>query len=60
MTKEEKLIDSIAALADEQLGGERSKTAGPLFYDIADVCRNLGYSQLERIMRQAAYHYLYD
>lgn len=35
MTKEEKLIDTIVDLADERLGGKRSRTAGPLFYDIA-------------------------
>ena len=60
MTKERKLVESIVALADERMGGERSGSAGPLFYDIADVCRNLGYSKLEYIMRQVAYHYLYD
>lgn len=60
MTKEEKLIDSIVTLADEQLGGERSRKAGALFYDIADECRTLGYVKLERIMRQVAYHYDYD
>jgi hypothetical protein len=60
MTKEEQLIDAIVNLADEQMGGERSKTAGPMFYDIATECRNLGYTRLERIMRQVAYHYLYD
>ena len=60
MTNERKLIESIVALADEHIGGERSKTAGALFYDIADVCRKLGYTRLERIARQVAYHYDYD
>lgn len=60
MTKDEKLIDSIVALADEHIGGDRSRKAGPLFYDIADECRRLGYAKLEHIMQQVAYHYAYD
>jgi len=60
MNKERKLIEAIVGLADEHLGGERSRQAKELFYDIADECRRLGYSRLESIMRQVAYHYDYD
>jgi hypothetical protein len=60
MTKEEKLIESLVSLVDERMDGVDSMTAGPLFYDIADVCRRLGYTRLERIMRQVAFHYKYD
>lgn len=60
MTKEEKLIDAIVTLADEHMGGERSKSAGPLFADIASECRKLGYTQLARIAQQVAFHYQYD
>jgi hypothetical protein len=60
MTKEDRLIGLIVGLADEQLGGERSKMAGPLFTDIASECRKLGYAKLARIMQQVAFHYEYD
>jgi hypothetical protein len=59
-SKEHQLVESIVALADEQLGGERSRRAKWLFYDIANECRDLGYSALERIMRQVGAHYDYD
>ncbi|HKV76705.1 MAG TPA: hypothetical protein VJP02_01105 [Candidatus Sulfotelmatobacter sp.] len=58
--KEEKLTEAIVTLADEQLGGERSRTAGALFSDIADECRSQGHPKMERIMRNVAHHYLYD
>ena len=60
MTKEEKLIDAIVALADEHIGGERSRKAKALFYDIAEECRRLGYSKLENIMRRVGEFYDYD
>jgi hypothetical protein len=59
-TKESRLIDSIVSLADEQLGGERSKTAAALFSDIADVCRKFDQPKIERIMRQVANHFIYE
>jgi hypothetical protein len=60
MSKEEKLINAIVSLADEHLGGERSRTAKELFYDIADEARQFGYSKLERIARRVGGYYDYD
>ena len=60
MTKEEKLIDAIVGLADQFMGGERSRTAGPMFIDIAGEARRLGYEKLARIAQRVAFHYLYD
>jgi CRISPR/Cas system CSM-associated protein Csm4 (group 5 of RAMP superfamily) len=60
VNKEKKLIDAIVRLADEHMGGERSKTAGLLFIDIASECRQLGYQDLARIAQHVADHYIYD
>jgi hypothetical protein len=60
MTKEERLIDAIVTLADEYMGGSRSRTAGPMFIDISGECRKLGYKNLAHIMQRVAFHYLYD
>ena len=60
MTKEEKLVNSIVALADEYVGGERSRKAKALFYGIANECRKLGYAKLENIMRRVGEFYDYD
>jgi hypothetical protein len=60
MTKKEKLVDAIVDLADEWMGGERSRTAGPMFIDISSECRTLGYTDLADIMQKVAFHYLYD
>jgi HPt (histidine-containing phosphotransfer) domain-containing protein len=59
-SKESQLIESIVALADEQLGGERSKTARWLFHDIAKECGKLGYTKLERIAQTVSDHFNYD
>lgn len=60
MKKEDKLVESIVALADEPLGGERSKKAAWLFTDIAAVCRELGYARMGDIMERVADNYIYD
>ena len=60
MTKEEKLINSIIELADDQLGGVRSRKAKELFSDIAGISRDLGYVVFTRIMQRVADHYIYD
>jgi hypothetical protein len=59
MTKEDKLINAISDLADEQLGGERSKKALYLFTDIAAECRELGFTRLARIAQGVAARYDY-
>jgi hypothetical protein len=60
MTKEAKLINAIVGIADERLGGERSRLAGALFTDIAAECRKFGYTELARVAQQVAFHYEYD
>jgi hypothetical protein len=57
---EDKLVSAIVDLADEQLGGERSQKAKWLFYDIADECKQLGFTRLERIMRRVGGQYDYE
>jgi len=57
--KDALLIEAIVCLADEQLGGERSRVARYLFRDIAAEARASGHVKLARIADGVADHYDY-